>query len=98
MVLRNSGRVGSRRFTEESPVSDIGTGDLLFGDLMLDLNAETDMPSERELLRFIYLRTAFLLLNPAIRYCRLGLDIGEKRQKANISLCPKTISVQSVGD
>ena len=52
MVLRNSGRVGSRRFTEESPVSDIGTGDLLFGDLMLDLNAETDMPSERELLRF----------------------------------------------
>ena len=30
MVLRNSGRVGSRRFTEESPVSDIGTGDLLF--------------------------------------------------------------------
>ena len=30
MVLRNSGRVGSRRLTEESPVSDIGTGDLLF--------------------------------------------------------------------
>ena len=52
MVLRNSGRVGSRRFTEESPVSDIGTGGLLFGDLMLDLNAETDMPSERELWRF----------------------------------------------
>ena len=56
------------------------------------------MPSERDLLRFIYFLAASLLLNPAIRYCGLGLDIGEKRQKANISLCPKTISVQSVGD
>ena len=94
MVLRNSGRVGSRRFTEESPVSDIGTGGFtIWGPLHIK-----GMPSERDLWRFIYLRTAFLLLNPAIRYCRLGLDIGEKRQKANISLCPKTISVQSVGD
>ena len=34
MVLRNSGRVGSRRLTEESPVAIYATGDLLFYVLM----------------------------------------------------------------